>query len=123
MNKNILLIEDKPNFIEYYSEFLQLRGYRLEVNNLQTNLIDKIESFKPDLIMFDTDIPKYKVIDFIEQFNNSKYQLIPILLLTRISDVIENTLFNSIKNTDYIPRIGNPWEISEKVSTLINKQS
>lgn len=120
--KKILLVEEKLNFVEYYTEFLLLRGYKIEVTNLQTNLLDKIELFKPDLIMFDTDIPKYKINNFIDQFTNSKYQLVPILLLTRISEVIENNIFQRVKNTDYISRTGNPWEISEKISSLINKQ-
>lgn len=59
MQKKILIIDDDPDFIDIYKEFLKDRGYKVfglvhSVDSLQT-----IRALRPGLVLLDLRMPTY----------------------------------------------------------------
>ena len=81
----LLLVEDEPTVVELMTIFLGRRGY--EVHNVVegTEVMDKVRSLKPDLIILDIMIPKLNGFEVCSRLKaDAALKNIPVMILSAL---------------------------------------
>ena len=83
--KTILLVEDEPSVIELMNIFLSRNGYKI-LNVLEgTEVVDKVRSAKPDLVILDIMIPKLNGFEVCSRLKaDAELKNIPVLILSAL---------------------------------------
>jgi len=90
MAKRVLVIDDEPNTVKYLSVVLTESGYEAASACDGKEGLEKIEETKPDLIVLDVMMPKKTGLTLFKQLKkDDQYKDIPILMLTGMTQVIE----------------------------------
>jgi len=90
MAKQVLVIDDDRNTVEFLSAVLSEDGYDPIPAYDGTAGLRKIKEIEPDLIVLDVMMPKRSgFVVFKELKRDERYKDIPILMLTAVSGVIE----------------------------------
>jgi len=84
----VLLIEDHQFLSELYAKNLKRRDYNVEIAKDGEDGLEKVKSFKPDVILLDIIMPDMNGIEVLKELkSSSKYKKIPVIVLTAVSDV------------------------------------
>ncbi|MHC4399367.1 MAG: response regulator [Planctomycetota bacterium] len=90
MAKQVLIIDDDENFVEYLSVALSEHGYDPVAAYSGNEGLQKVMEAKPDLIVLDLMMPtRSGLVLFKELKRDEEYQDIPIIVLTGVGEVIE----------------------------------
>lgn len=123
---NIFVVDDDPNFIGVVKPVLESKGYNVETAYNRKEAMQKLEKFKPDLILL--DIMMEKLIDGFEICYRLKHdpemKKIPVLA---ISSITEKTGFRFSPTTDgeyfeadgYMEKPVKPSDLLEQVEKLL----
>lgn len=89
MGKKILVIDDEPDMVTFYTTVLETNGYSVTgVNSAQEGL-RLLERNKPDLILLDLIMPERTGINLFRDLKkDERYKDIPVVLITGIKDVM-----------------------------------
>ncbi len=89
MGKKILVVDDEPDMVTFYSTVLEEKGYSVSgVNSAQEGL-EFLKSTRPDLIVLDLIMPHKTGINLFRDLKkDERYKDIPIVLITGIKDVM-----------------------------------
>lgn len=82
----VLIIEDDPPYRKIYRRKFEVSGYIVDVAENGVEGIEKMRSFKPDIVFVDLMMPKmdgFQVIDTAK--SDPELQAIPIVVLTNLS--------------------------------------
>ena len=84
MIKNILLVDDDPDFTEAVTNFLEAANYNVEVENRDEQAIEHIKNSKPDLVLLDVLMTtETSGFELAEKMNlDEALKKIPIIFLT-----------------------------------------
>jgi CheY-like chemotaxis protein len=69
----ILVVEDDQRLKLTYDILLEKEGHKVEHASDGEAALDKLESFKPDLILLDLHMPKMDGIEFLRRANISEH--------------------------------------------------
>jgi len=84
----VLLIEDHKFLRELYAKNLRRRDYDVEIAKDGEDGLEKLKSFKPDVILLDIIMPDMSGIEVLKELkSNSKYKKIPVILLTAVNEI------------------------------------
>ena len=84
----VLLIEDNQFLTELYAKNLKRRDYDVEIAKDGEDGLEKVKSFKPDVILLDIIMPDKSGIEVLKELkSNSKYKKIPVILLTAVYEI------------------------------------
>ena len=84
----VLLIEDHKFLGELYAKNLKRRDYDVEIAKDGEDGLEKVKSFKPDVILLDIIMPDMNGIEVLKELKaSSKYKSIPVILLSAVCDV------------------------------------
>ena len=86
--KRILVIDDEPDMVTFYTTILADKGHTVfAANNAEEGLRRLMES-RPDLIILDLIMPEKTGIKFFSELKkDERFKDIPIVLITGIKDV------------------------------------
>lgn len=86
--QTIMIIEDEEDVLVVYRDFLERRGYKIEVSAPTANeILNDYESYKPDLVILDYRLPgSMNGLQAAEKILN-KYPSARILIVTAFEDV------------------------------------
>ncbi|MEJ5375925.1 MAG: response regulator [bacterium] len=89
MGKKILVIDDEPDMVTFYSTVLEEKGYSVSgVNSAQEGL-EFLKSTRPDLILLDLIMPDKTGINLFRDLKkDERYKDIPVVLITGIKEVM-----------------------------------
>ncbi len=65
--KSILVVEDEEIVAELFAKKLKSNGYLAEVANNGVQALEKLKSFKPDLIILDLNMPQMGGVEFYQK--------------------------------------------------------
>ncbi len=83
----VLLIEDHKFLSELYAKNLKRRDYDVEIAKDGEDGLEKVKSFKPDVILLDIIMPDISGIEVLKELkSNSKYKKIPVIVLTAVCE-------------------------------------
>jgi DNA-binding response OmpR family regulator len=79
----ILIVDDSRDLADFLTVLLQLHNFEVETALSKTVLMDKLDTFKPDLILLDIVLRHIDGRELCKEIkNNSLYKKIPIILLS-----------------------------------------
>lgn len=109
MSKRVLICDDDPDILEVTKTILQLRGYDVQTMITTEGLMEKIDSFRPDLVLMDLWIPETggeKATKDIKGNNQTKH--IPVIIFSANNDI--DKVAKSSGAEGYLRK---PFEISQ----------
>ena len=119
-NKKILIIEDEEALASVISSKFKLEGFEVAVENNGQDGLNKIEAWRPDLILLDIIMPKmngYEVLENLQKKNNE----IPIIIISNSGQNVELEKVKKLGAVDYIIKTQmNPDEVVAKAARLLH---
>ncbi len=100
--QTIMLIEDEEDILLVYRDFLERKGYKIEVSAPTANeILRDYEAYRPDLVILDYRLPGYmNGLQAAEKILR-KHPMARILIVTAYEDakkeLLENKFFNNKK--------------------------
>lgn len=90
-NKKILLVEDEADIAETYEMKLGANNFIVEIATDGDEGMEKIRSFRPDLILLDIVMPKKDGFDLLEELRSEPEEIkkIPIVVLSNLASPID----------------------------------
>lgn len=86
----VLIVEDDAFLIKMYHKKLEIAGFEVQTAEDGAAGLEKMRSFKPDLVLMDIMMPKLNGIEAIEKAKaDSAISNIPILVLTNLSTSVD----------------------------------
>ncbi len=88
--KNILVVEDEDIVAELFAKKLRNNGYGAQVANNGFQALDKLKSFKPDLIVLDLNMPQMGGVELYQKLCGANGKpLYPIFVVTARANMEE----------------------------------
>jgi len=127
--ERILIVDDDPDITEAMKVVLENKGYKVDSALEGDEALDKIESFKPDLIILDVMMKTLREGFLLSQElkKDSKYKKIPILMISAVREKTGIDFASVAGDEDWLPVEGfldkpvKPEVLLEKVQTLLNQ--
>lgn len=87
-NKRILIFDDDRHVLEIFTIVLEDMGHIVEQCQTSHDVLEKVESFQPDLILMDNWIPDIGGVAATQILkSNPQYRDIPVILVSANSDI------------------------------------
>ena len=113
MTKKILVVDDEAHIRMLYSEELTEDGYEVITAENGLNLLERIESEKPDLVVLDIKMVDYNGLDLLQDIRNKYYDL-PVILCSAY-DTFKDDM-KSIAADHYVIKSFDLGELKKKIS-------
>lgn len=118
----ILIVDDDLIYIRIYQLKLKSDGHTVETANNGEEAIQKVNEFKPDLILLDIMMPKIDGFEVLKQLKaNPETKTIPVILLTNLGGEETDTLKGiELGAVAYLVKSSyTPKEVVEKVKEIL----
>jgi len=87
VSKKILVIDDDPGIVTYFTTLLQDNGYTTVAAADGEEGLQKVRAEKPDLIMLDITMPEKSGVKFYREVKEDPaLQAIPVLMVTGVME-------------------------------------
>ncbi len=119
----ILIIDDDESIIQILEARLSSYGYQVIYSQNGDNIINKVKSEKPNLILLDILMPSKDGFIVCSELKEDRYtKKIPIIMLTSKSDTqsVKKALYMGA--VDYIVKPFNPTIIIQKIENVLAKR-
>ncbi len=116
--KKILVVDDEENIRELYKAELTDEGYVVELAVDGPAALEKIASFRPDLITLDVKMPGMDGIEVLRRIKE-KDASIPVLLLTAYGEFKQD--FNTWASDAYIVKSADTGELKAAVREILSR--
>ena len=120
--KNILIVDDEPDIIEFLKYNLLRSGYN--VNSVQNGkeALKKINHCKPDIIILDVMMPKMNGVETCEKIrNNINHKDIIIIFLSARSESFTQIACYDAGGDDFIAKPIQPKLLIKKIEVLLKR--
>ncbi len=123
--KNILLVDDDPDFVEAVKVIVESGGYKVRTAFDGEEGLKAVEEQRPDLIVLDVMMP---VLDGHAVCNKLKSDPetkdIPVILLTAVAERVTTSKYShrdmlESEAEDYMPKPVNPPELLSLIRTWL----
>jgi len=85
--KRILIVDDEPDTLTYFSSLLQDNGYETETAENGEAALNKVQEARPDLIPLDITMPETSGVRCYRELREREdWRSIPIIMITGISE-------------------------------------
>ena len=93
--KTILVVDDEPDVLTYYSALLEDGGYSTVTASDGQEALDRVNVKAPDLVCLDITMPHKSGVRFYREMKeNSRYRDIPIIIVTGLAEEFQNFISN-----------------------------
>ena len=117
---DILVVDDNEMNVRVLEALLLSRGHLVRVARDGSEALDEVEKKHPDLILLDIMMPKIDGFQVLEQMKSKKEtELIPIILLTALSDIDSNVKGIELGADDFITKPFNKSLLMARVRNLL----
>lgn len=116
--KKILLIEDDADISETYKMKLGANNFIVEIAADGEDGMEKIKSFRPDLVLLDIVMPRKDGFDFLEELRSETEETkkIPIVILSNLASPIDIEQGKRLGAKDWwVKSFNTPSQIAQKV--------
>ena len=120
MKKKILIIEDEPKICQFLSINFEGEGYEVETAYSGEEGLEKIKTFKPNLLLLDIKLPGVSGWEVCEQIKkNPKYKDIIIVILSAFTQKLDKDKSTSYKVDDFIAKPFEIDDVTKKIKQLL----
>ena len=86
MKKNILVVDDEADVVEFITTLLEDSGYQTRSANNGTEAMDRVREQRPDLILLDLQMPEETGTGFYRKLRDKKdLKDIPIIVVSGLA--------------------------------------
>jgi len=118
--RKIFIIDNINSITDFFSDFLSLKGYKMAVADNVEDFSLRIDGFNPDLVIFDTDMPRSESYKFANlKTSNSRLIPIPTILLTGFVNEAKINGFEEIVNYEYLSKSSTNSQILKNIENLM----
>lgn len=120
----VLVVEDEDILLTALSEELKSGGYEVDGAGDGVEGLEKVKSFKPDLILLDLLMPKMDGMEMLKKLReNDETKNIPVVILTNLSDYERISEALALGAMDYLVKANYKLEdLLNKVSTVLSRK-
>jgi len=125
--KNILLVDDDPDFVEAVKVIVENGGYTVRVAYDGQEGLEAVAEERPDLIVLDVMMPVMNGHEACAKLKgDEKTADIPIILLTAVADRVTTSTYThrdmlESEADDYIPKPVEPKDLLELIKNWLKK--
>lgn len=131
MNTKILIIDDDPDILEAVSMILETQEFEIIKASNGLDGLQKIKSYKPDLIILDLLMPKmdgFEVFKTLQEPQWSNYKNIPILILTSVREEASRRRYEletgkELSVDDYLEKPFSPEILLSRIFKLLKNKN
>jgi CheY-like chemotaxis protein len=117
---SILTIDDEPNNFDVIQTLIGTQSYTFHYASSGQRALDRLDRFQPDLILLDVMMPNLDGVEVCRQIRNlPKWQAVPIILVTALSDKAELARCMSTGADDFLIKPIGRLELLARVSSLL----
>jgi CheY-like chemotaxis protein len=119
----ILLVEDDPMIYRMYQKLFTLEGYETEIAVNGQEGLDKLQNFKPDVILLDIMMPTMNGLEMLDKLKaDPATATIPTVVLTNVSDIrISNEVFSKGANLSIVKSEADPDQVIAWIKSVLAK--
>lgn len=123
--KQILLVDDDPDFVEAVRVIVESGGYDVRVAYDGQEGLEAVAEQKPDLIVLDVMMPVMNGHEACAQLKgDDATKEIPIILLTAVADRVTTSTYThrdmlESEAEDYMPKPVEPQELLERIESWL----
>ncbi len=118
MNK-ILIIEDDKWISNSLKLYLENSNHDVYLHDEGLEVINKMKSIKPDLLILDINLPGKDWIEITKEIR--EFSEIPIIMLTARSSELDRINWLEIGADDYIAKPFSPRELLARINTILRR--
>ena len=121
--QHIFIVEDENKLAQLLDDYLQGDGYQTTIIDNGNEVLDKLETNLPDLILLDLMLPGRSGLDIcrdIRQGNGPLSQL-PIIMITAKVEEIDRLLGLELGADDYICKPFSPREVLARIKAVLRR--
>ncbi len=112
MNEKILIVDDEESIVNVLSYALKKEGFNIEKAYDGQEALDKIKSFKPDIVILDLMIPVINGYDVCKKLQDKD---VGIIMLTAKDGIVDKILGLELGADDYLIK---PFDIREVIARV-----
>lgn len=123
--KNILLVDDDPDFVEAVRVIVESGGYNVRVAYDGKEGLEAVAEEKPDLIVLDVMMPVMNGHEACAELKKDpETAKIPIILLTAVAERVTTSTYThrdmlESEAEDYMPKPVEPTELLELIKSWL----
>jgi len=120
-NKKILIFDDDKTILEVITIIFEENGYQVEISETSHDIIEKVSSFKPDVILMDNWIPRIGGVEATKLLkSHEEFKSIPVIYVTANNDIV--ALAKEAQADDYVAKPFNLEDLEEKVALFLQEK-
>jgi DNA-binding NtrC family response regulator len=121
MSNKILIVDDEPFNLDLLEQELTDRGYSIERAGNGAEALGKFESFHPDLILLDYQMPDMNGIDVLKELRSRGHET-PIVLVTAYGSIERAVQAMREGAYDFIPKPFEPDHMALVVEKALDRE-
>lgn len=118
--KKILIVDDEPGIRELLAPFLERAGYEIATAADGLDALDKIKSFRPDLVILDVLMPELNGREVLRRMREDE-NWTPVILLTQVGDAPERALALEEGADDYLNKPFDSNELMARIKAVLRR--
>ncbi len=119
----ILLVEDDPLIYRMYQKLFKLEGYETEIAENGQEGLDKLKTYRPDIILLDVMMPTMNGVEMLTKLReNPETKAIPVVVLTNMSDMrVSHEVFTQGADLSIIKSETDPDQVITWIKSVLAK--
>ncbi|KAB1232328.1 response regulator [Chryseobacterium viscerum] len=119
--KKILIFDDDTAILEVITIIFEENGYEVKISETSHDILEKVEEYKPDVILMDNWIPRIGGVEATKLLKSTEeFKHIPVIYVTANNDIV--ALASEAQADDYVSKPFNLDDLEEKVAKHIKEQ-
>lgn len=119
---SILIVDDDVSALRLVGLTLERRGYEIQAATSGEECLEKVEQYKPDLIILDVMMPGMDGFKVAQQLReNPKTTTTPILFFTAKTSITDKISGFQAGGNDYLTKPAHPVELISRVEALLQR--
>jgi adenylate cyclase len=120
MPNKVLIVDDEPFNLDLLEQELADQNYAIERANDGMEALEKVESFKPDVILLDYMMPKMNGIEVVKRLRqDERYKSLPVILLTAKGSQEDKVRGLDAGADDYVVKPFDSFELLARVRSMM----
>ncbi len=120
--KKVLIVDDEPDILEIVSYNLIKEGYDIQTAKNGIEALEKVSTFKPDLVLLDIMMPKMTGVEVCQILRSkTEYNDMLIIFLTALSDEASQIKGLETGADDYVSKPISPKVLVSRVNAVFRR--
>lgn len=119
--QHVLIVEDEQRLAELHRDYLKQSGYNSNWMEEGTEVVERVKSNPPDLILLDLMLPGKDGLEICKEIRT--FSNVPIIMVTARAEEIDRLLGLELGADDYICKPFSPREVIARVKTVLRRST